>query len=294
MTTIAGGFADSGGYSLPTAQQQPGYGLVDGLGTAAAFWNPFGITTDGAGNMWVADNYRSVIRFIGDLASPSVSPSVAPSPSPSAAAPATLVASVASTVRTLVAYPQGGLPRVQPSSLISLPQGAVLAAGTLYVTASGFHTLLAINPWSGATTLFAGSPTGAAGYTDSFSTAALFREPSGLAYDGMGTLFGTVDFAQFIAHACCADEDAMDGMLILEDETPSVVTMNPVIEGGCALQVGRLLGLRSADAFASSSPAPADAPPFFGNQFFDPQGGHWQEINLQTLSQSPQFLNISA
>ena len=189
VTTIAGGFADSGGYSLPTAQQQPGYGLVDGLGTAAAFWNPFGITTDGAGNMWVADNYRSVIRFIGDLASPSVSPSVAPSPSPSAAAPATLVASVASTVRTLVAYPQGGLPRVQPSSLISLPQGAVLAAGTLYVTASGFHTLLAINPWSGATTLFAGSPTGAAGYTDSFSTAALFREPSGLAYDGMGTLF---------------------------------------------------------------------------------------------------------
>jgi twitching motility protein PilI len=109
-----------------------------------------------------------------------------------------------------------------------------------------------------------------------------------------GSLFGTVDLAQFIAYAVGADEDAMDAMLFLEDETPSVVTINPAIEAGCALQVGRLSGLRSADAFTSSSPAPAGAPPFFGNQYFDAQGGPWQEINLQALSQSPQFLNISA
>ncbi len=109
-----------------------------------------------------------------------------------------------------------------------------------------------------------------------------------------GSLFGAVDLAQFIAQSLGADEDDMDGLLFLEDETPSVVTINPSIEGGCALQVGRLSGLRSADAFTSSSPAPAGAPTFFGNQFVDAQGGHWQEINLQTLSQSPQFLNISA
>lgn len=109
-----------------------------------------------------------------------------------------------------------------------------------------------------------------------------------------GSLFGTVDLAQFIAYAVGADEDAMDAMLFLEDETPSVVTINPAIEAGCALQVGRLSGLRSADAFTSSSPAPAGAPPFFGNQYFDAHGGPWQEINLQALSQSPQFLNISA
>lgn len=109
-----------------------------------------------------------------------------------------------------------------------------------------------------------------------------------------GSLFGTVDLAQFIAHATGASEDSMDAMLIQEDETPSLVTINPLIEAGCALQVGRLSGLRSADAFASSSPAPAGAPPFFGNQYFDAHGGPWQEINLQALSQSPQFLNISA
>ena len=96
-----------------------------------------------------------------------------------------------------------------------------------------------------------------------------------------GSLFGTVDLAKFIAHA-------------LEDETASIVTMNPTIESGCALQVGRLSGLRAAEAFPSSSPAPVGAPPFFGHQFFDAQGEPWQEINLQTLSQSPQFLNISA
>ena len=109
-----------------------------------------------------------------------------------------------------------------------------------------------------------------------------------------GSLFGTVDLGQFIAHATGANDDSMDAMLMQEEEIPSVVTINPLIEAGCALQVSRLSGLRSADAFASSSPAPAGAPPFFGNQFFDPQGGQWQEINLQTLSQSPQFLSISA
>ena len=109
-----------------------------------------------------------------------------------------------------------------------------------------------------------------------------------------GSLFGTVDLGQFIAHATGANDDSMDAMLMQEEEIPSVVTINPLIEAGCALQVSRLSGLRSADAFASSSPAPAGALPFFGNQFFDPQGGQWQEINLQTLSQSPQFLSISA
>ena len=109
-----------------------------------------------------------------------------------------------------------------------------------------------------------------------------------------GSLFGTVDLAKFIAHALGPDQNAIAGRRALEDETASIVTMNPAIESGCALQVGRLSGLRAAEAFPSSSPAPVDAPPFFGHQFFDAQGEPWQEINLQTLSQSPQFLNISA
>ncbi|MDH4478456.1 MAG: chemotaxis protein CheW [Rhodoferax sp.] len=109
-----------------------------------------------------------------------------------------------------------------------------------------------------------------------------------------GTLFGTVDLARFIAHAIGAGVDSLDDLQSLGDETPSVITINPAIEVGCALQVGRLSGLRSGQAFVSSRDATAGAPSFFGSQFVDAQGKTWQEINLQTLSQSPQFLNISA
>jgi len=54
------------------------------------------------------------------------------------------------------------------------------------------------------------------------------------------------------------------------------------------------LGLRGTDAFASSSPADAGAPAYFGNQFLDAAGEQWQEIDLRILSQTPQFLSISA
>ena len=74
----------------------------------------------------------------------------------------------------------------------------------------------------------------------------------------------------------------------------SVVTLNPALEVNCALQVEALLGLRGAEAFASSQPPEIDAPAYFGNRFVDTTGGHWQEINLRTLSQTPQFLSISA
>jgi twitching motility protein PilI len=66
------------------------------------------------------------------------------------------------------------------------------------------------------------------------------------------------------------------------------------LDVNCALLVDALAGLRGADAFASSAPAAVDAPSYFGNQFVDPAGEHWQEINLRTLSHSPQFLSISA
>jgi twitching motility protein PilI len=52
--------------------------------------------------------------------------------------------------------------------------------------------------------------------------------------------------------------------------------------------------LRGADAFASSSPPEPGAPAYFGNQFLDISGEQWQEIDLRILSQTPQFLSISA
>jgi twitching motility protein PilI len=74
----------------------------------------------------------------------------------------------------------------------------------------------------------------------------------------------------------------------------SVVTLHTALDVNCALMVDNLAGLRNVDAFADSATAPEGAPPYFGNQYTDRSGDVWQEINLQTLSQLPQFLSISA
>jgi twitching motility protein PilI len=62
----------------------------------------------------------------------------------------------------------------------------------------------------------------------------------------------------------------------------------------CALQVDGLLGLRGVEDFVATSAVPAGSPAYFGNQFQDSSGEAWQEIDLRLLSQTPQFLSISA
>lgn len=103
-----------------------------------------------------------------------------------------------------------------------------------------------------------------------------------------GGLYGVVDLAAFIAF------DAGKARTVTPVQDPSVVTLNLALEVNAALQVDGLLGLRGADAFATSSPAEPGAPAYFGNQFLDIAGEHWQEIDLRLLSQTPQFLSISA
>ncbi len=105
-----------------------------------------------------------------------------------------------------------------------------------------------------------------------------------------GSLLGVVDLAAFVA---------MDGgrerpSPTVQPSEFSVVTFNALLEVNCALQIESLVGLRGSDAFVSTA-APADnAPSYFGNQFVDVDGVAWQEINLRSLAQSPQFLSISA
>jgi twitching motility protein PilI len=103
-----------------------------------------------------------------------------------------------------------------------------------------------------------------------------------------GGLYGVVDLAGFIT--------ASGGSARLEPAMAeaSVVSLNAALEVNCALQVDVLSGLRGPDAFTASMPPAEDAPAYFGNQFVDSAGEHWQEINLRTLSQTPQFLSISA
>jgi twitching motility protein PilI len=104
-----------------------------------------------------------------------------------------------------------------------------------------------------------------------------------------GGLYGVVDFAAYLAQDGAAQPRS--GPVSTD---PSVVTLNVALEVNCALKVDDLLGLRGVDAFVSSSPAAPDAPSYFGTRFVDAAGASWQEINMRTLSQTPQFLSISA
>lgn len=103
-----------------------------------------------------------------------------------------------------------------------------------------------------------------------------------------GGLYGVVDLASFLA----------DGSAPIRTEQSltqaSVVTFNASLELNCALMVDALAGLRKREAFSEEGLPPAGSPVYFGARFIDLNGVPWQEINLQSLSQLPQFLSISA
>lgn len=103
-----------------------------------------------------------------------------------------------------------------------------------------------------------------------------------------GGLYGVVDLASYVggrAPAVRSDASRAESRL---------VAFNSALEVNCALLIDRLAGLRNSDAFASSSPPPEGAPEYFGTGYTDNSGATWQEINLQALSQQPQFLSIGA
>lgn len=103
-----------------------------------------------------------------------------------------------------------------------------------------------------------------------------------------GGLYGVVDLAAFIGH-----EGGVPRAESLPGEA-SVVTFNAALEVNSALLVDGLAGLRHVETFSGAEPPAASAPPYFGNRYVDASGEHWQEINLQLLSQLPEFLSISA
>ena len=101
-----------------------------------------------------------------------------------------------------------------------------------------------------------------------------------------GGLAGVVDLARFMGASPVRSEQAMA-------ET-SLLALNGALELNAALLIDRLAGLRRADAFVACEPPPKSALPFFGGVYRDGDGVRWQELNLQTLSQHPQFLGIRA
>ncbi len=105
-----------------------------------------------------------------------------------------------------------------------------------------------------------------------------------------GGLYGVVDLSRFIA---AHGGPVASGTEVVRTDS-YLIGLNAALDVNCALLVERLVGLRSVDSFATSAPATEGSPPYYGSVYTDQAGAQWQEINLQSLSQQPQFLSISA
>jgi sugar lactone lactonase YvrE len=137
-------------------------GSADGVGPAAQFSTPFGLTVDGVGNLYVADGYNYTIRKI---------------------TPAGFVSTLAGT-----AGAPGSADGAGPSAQFNVPTYVAMdAAGDVYVTDRDNHTVRKITP-AGLVSTLAGWP-GLMGSADGMGSAARFNWPNGVAVDAGGQVY---------------------------------------------------------------------------------------------------------
>jgi len=140
-----------------------GYGYADGTGSAARFNRGSGITSDAAGNVYVADN--NAIRKV---------------------TPAGVVTTLAGNPAAFPGFADG----TGSAALFNGPTGLVLdATGNLYVTDTTNRVIRKVTP-AGVVTTIAGSP-GVFGTTDGTGNGALFGGPKGIVFDSQGNLLVT-------------------------------------------------------------------------------------------------------
>ena len=135
---------------------------VDGAGSVARFWNPEGLTVDGAGSLYVADSFNHSIRKITK-------------------------GGIVTTLAGL-AGSKGSTDGIGSGARFNNPKGvAVDNAGVIYVADSGNHTIRKIAS-DGVVTTVAGA-VGLTCLTDGTGNVARFNNPYGVAVDGAGNLY---------------------------------------------------------------------------------------------------------
>ena len=133
-------------------------GSDDGTGTAALFYYPTDITTDGT-NLYVADTYSNTIRKI-EVATAKVT-----------------------TFAGAVDVP-GAVDGVGILAQFNYPSGISCDGANLYVADTGNNTIRKIEIATAKVSTIAGSKSGANGVTDGNGTSALFYNPLGLTSNG--------------------------------------------------------------------------------------------------------------
>jgi sugar lactone lactonase YvrE len=135
-------------------------GFINGTGTAALFNEPTGVATDGAGNVYVADNGNSMIRKI---------------------TPKGVVTTLAGSGNRGAANGAG------TAASFNQPQALTVdAGGNVYVADEGNNLIRKITP-QGVVTTLAGS--GSAGAVNGVGTAASFNGPAGITVDASGNVY---------------------------------------------------------------------------------------------------------
>ena len=139
-------------------------GYADGVGTAEApqFNSPIGLSSDSAGNLYLADNGNETIRKVS-------------------------AAGVVTTLAGQVGI-KGSVNGTGTNALFNSPHSTVVdSAGNVFVSDGVNRTIRKITP-GGAVTVFTGS-TSLQGTNDGLGGAARFTQPMGLAIDSADNLY---------------------------------------------------------------------------------------------------------
>ena len=164
---------DSTGTVITYVGSPTAAGSNDGSGLSSRFNQPWGLTIDATGNIFVADYGNATIRKIAPAAATNVAPVV------------TTIAGLApasNTVNTGSADGTGSAARFfQPGGI------AADRAGNIFVADTYNFTLRKITSAGVVTTI--GGKAGQRGATDGLAAAALFSYPYGIAVDSTGLLY---------------------------------------------------------------------------------------------------------